>query len=84
MFKEAVKSWSVSNFNWPCLLGRVQRTCKTSTGLLQYLCFINGTSSLGEFGDVYQGTLSRPDEEPILVAVKTLKVSSRVPLFSFC
>lgn len=28
----------------------------------------------GEFGDVYQGTLTRPEEEPILVAVKTLKV----------
>lgn len=32
----------------------------------------------GEFGDVYQGALSRPDEEPILVAVKTLKVSCLV------
>jgi len=27
----------------------------------------------GEFGDVYQGTLTRPEEEPIMVAVKTLK-----------
>lgn len=39
------------------------------------------TLSSGEFGDVYQGTLTRPDEEPILVAVKTLKVSSVVVLF---
>ncbi|XP_078374584.1 ephrin type-B receptor 1-like [Oculina patagonica] len=30
----------------------------------------------GEFGDVYQGTLSRPDEETILVAVKTLKAGA--------
>ncbi|CAH3174399.1 unnamed protein product [Porites evermanni] len=30
----------------------------------------------GEFGDVYQGTLTRPDEEPILVAVKTLKAGA--------
>jgi len=45
----------------------------------------NETLSSGEFGDVYQGTLTRPDEEPILVAVKTLKVSSvvTVVLLSF-
>lgn len=43
----------------------------------------NETLSSGEFGDVYQGTLTRPDEEPILVAVKTLKVSSVVVLLSF-
>ncbi|KAM7434137.1 hypothetical protein ABFA07_015738 [Porites harrisoni] len=30
----------------------------------------------GEFGDVYQGTLTRPEEEPILVAVKTLKAGA--------
>ena len=28
----------------------------------------------GEFGDVYKGTLQRPQEEKTVVAVKTLKV----------
>ena len=29
---------------------------------------------LGEFGDVYKGTLQRPLEEEITVAIKTLRV----------
>ena len=61
----------------------VGMTWRTITGLSRLLRAVNNeTLFSGEFGDVYQGTLTRPDEEPILVAVKTLKVSSKVPLLS--
>ena len=36
----------------------------------------------GEFGEVYKGILTRPDEEPIPVAVKTLKVMIVCSCFS--
>lgn len=48
--------------------------CEVHVFIFTLLC------TSGEFGDVYKGVLSRPGEEPIPVAVKTLKVQLQLTI----